>query len=99
MLASVAVLLVLSLAGNTYAVGTQPASPKISLTKSASDVTHNGDGTFDVEFVLHLQNVGNISIEQIQIKDWLSNNIHPAAIVRVSALVIDGALSELNTDF
>ena len=52
---SVAVLLVLSLAGNTYAVGTQPTSPKISLTKSASDVTHNGDGTFDVEFVLGAQ--------------------------------------------
>ena len=97
---SVALLLVLSLVGNTYAVGTtQLPDPKIALTKSASDVTYNGDGTFNVEFTLRLQNVCNVAIQQIQIKDWLSNNIQPATIVSVSALVIDGALNELNPTF
>ena len=89
-LSTIGLLFALLLAGNTHATGPQTSTAKIALEKSAGVVTANGDGTFDVEFWFHLQNIGEEPIKYFQLRDRLSDHIHPAKVVRVSTLVIEG---------
>lgn len=46
--------------------------PRIGIAKSVGTISNNGDGTYDVPFTLTITNAGETSLNNIQIRDELS---------------------------
>ena len=45
--------------------------PKLGVVKAASNLTAQGDGTFNVTYTITLENMGNVPIENLQVHDDL----------------------------
>ncbi|HET8900118.1 MAG TPA: isopeptide-forming domain-containing fimbrial protein [Rhodanobacteraceae bacterium] len=58
-------------AAYTYPASCAPA-PEIALAKSASALVDNGDGSFTTNFVLHVLNTGNVTLNNVQLSDDIS---------------------------
>jgi len=53
-------------------------NPVIGAAKSAGPVTNHGDGTYTVAYTITVENLGNVSLEDVQVSDNLSDTFSGA---------------------
>lgn len=61
-------------------------APSIGVAKAVSSVVDNNNGTFTVTYLIKVKNVGNLPLNNIQVRDTLSNTFPSPATTNVTAL-------------
>jgi uncharacterized repeat protein (TIGR01451 family) len=62
-----------------------PENPLLGVAKDLQTVTNNGDGTYTVEYLITLQNYGNVDLSTVQVVEDLAATFTGATISGVSA--------------
>ena len=64
-------------------------NPVIGLAKRLVNVTNNANGSANVTFEFNIENLGNVSIDSIQIEDDLAAAFTPCANIEIVSLTSD----------
>jgi len=75
------------------------AAGGIGLAQQAGSVRPNADGTFSVDLMFIVQNVGDENLLDVQLENVLSEQLGQALLVRVANLRASGALTQVRPNF
>ncbi len=64
-------------------------NPSLGIAKSVASTVNNGDGTYTVEYLLTLENLGNVDLSYVQVTENLATTFSGATFSGVSATSAD----------